>query len=234
VKVVGYIRVSTEEQSREGVSLENQKERIENYAKAKGWNLIKVYSDPGYSGKDLKRPGIQELIQDIREKKFEAVIVYKVDRLTRKQRDLYNLLEGEFETHGVGFVSITETFDTTTATGKAFLGMLGVFNQLERDTISDRTKDALAHKIDKGEPVGHAPIGFHYAGKQLEEEPEKLELVKRVFDLRKKPRGKKRLSYVMIAQKLNEEGLRPIRGKMFYCSTVYHILKNPVYNNAFN
>lgn len=233
MKVAGYVRVSTEEQSREGVSLENQKDRIENYAKAKAWDLIKVYSDPGFSGKDLKRPGIQELIQDLREKKFEAVIVYKVDRLTRKQRDLYNLLEGEFEANGVGFVSITETFDTTTATGKAFLGMLGVFNQLERDTISDRTRDALAHKINKGEPVGCAPIGFQYNDKRLQSDPEKLGIVKRIFNLRKKPKGEKRLSYVMIAQKLNEESLKPIRGKKFYCSTVYHILKNPVYSTCF-
>ena len=125
-RAVGYVRVSTEEQAREGVSLEAQVERIKALAVAKGWDLDGVIQDRGFSGKDLNRPGIQDLINRCKAGEIDVVIVYKVDRLTRNQKHLWHLLEDVLESHDVGFISVSEPFDTTTATGKAFLGMLGV------------------------------------------------------------------------------------------------------------
>ena len=93
---VGYIRVSTEEQVKQGISLANQKAKIEAFATAKGWALTRIYRDEGKSGKSLNRPGIQELLQDAISGQFEIIIVYRVDRLTRKQRDLWYLLEDVF------------------------------------------------------------------------------------------------------------------------------------------
>ena len=129
-RAIGYVRVSTEEQAREGISIEAQKERITALATAKGWNLIKIIEDAGYSGKNLNRPGAKALLDICRKTEVDVVIVYKLDRITRKQKDLWYLLEEIFEANRVDFVSVTEAFDTTTAAGKAFLGMLGVFAQL--------------------------------------------------------------------------------------------------------
>ncbi len=160
ITAIGYVRVSTDEQAKEGISLDAQEDRIRALARAKGWALKDIIRDAGYSGKSLSRPGTKKLIQLCQEKQTSTVVVYKVDRLTRKQKDLWYLLEEVFEKYRVGFISVTESFDTTTAAGKAFLGMLGVFAQLERDLVSERTREALNHKKAKDEWIGRRPTGF--------------------------------------------------------------------------
>lgn len=185
-QAIGYVRVSTEEQAREGVSIDAQEERIQALAAAKGWNLTEIVRDAGYSGKNLERPGIRRLIESCRLRATDIVIVFKVDRLTRKQRDLWHLLEEVFEEYQVGFVSVTEAFDTTTAAGKAFLGMIGTFAQLERDLVSERTREALGHKRSKGEWVGRMPLGFKMnEGGRLDEDPTALKLIARAKRLRR-------------------------------------------------
>jgi len=186
IRAIGYVRVSTEEQAREGVSIEAQEERITAMATAKGWSLVKIIRDAGYSGKNLNRPGAKALLEICQKAEADVVIVYKVDRLTRKQRDLWYLLEDVFEANGVGFMSLSETFDTTTAAGKAFLGMLGTFAQLERDLVSERTREALNHKRTKGEWFGRMPTGFRMdGGGKLEEDPDMLRLIARAKRLRR-------------------------------------------------
>ena len=114
------------------------------------------------------------------------MIVYKVDRITRKQKDLWYLLEEVFEANGVGFVSVTEAFDTTTAAGKAFLGMIGIFAQLERDLVSERTREALGHKKRRGQWIGRRPTGFRINdGGRLEADPDMLRLIARAKRLRR-------------------------------------------------
>ena len=179
-QAVGYIRVTTEEQAREGVSLDAQCERIKALAVAKDWDLTCVIQDRGCSGKDLNRPGVQDLIKRGEAGEIDVVIVYKVDRLTRKQMHLWQFLEDILEPHGVGFISVSEPFDTTTATGKAFLGMLGVLAQLERELIGERTREGLRHKKSNGEWITRVPIGFRMndAG-QLEEDPDGIDQIRR-------------------------------------------------------
>jgi len=186
-RAVGYVRVSTEEQAKHGVSIEAQEERISALAMAKGWNLESMIKDPGFSGKNLNRPGAKALLDICRRAGADVVIVYKVDRITRKQKDLWYLLEEVFEANRVGFVSVTEAFDTTTAAGKAFLGMIGTFAQLERDLVSERTREALNHKRTKGEWVGRKPIGFRMneAGR-LEEDAKELQVIAKAKRLRRK------------------------------------------------
>ena len=157
MKAIGYIRVSTEEQAKEGISLDNQASKIKAYCESQDWELVKVFSDEGSSGKDMRRRGLEKLLLFLEADHVDVVVVYKTDRLTRKQRHLYQLLEDTFESKGIGFKSVTEPFDTTTAMGKGFLGMLGVFAQLEGDLISERTKEALQYKKEKGELVGSSP-----------------------------------------------------------------------------
>ena len=126
-------------------------------AESQGWELLKIYREEGYSGKTKDRPEFKKMIEDIKARGIDVVLVYKVDRLTRKQRVLWEMLEDIFEPQGVGFKSVVEPFDTTTAQGKAFLGMLGVFAQLKWDTISERTKDALNEKKNKREGRSASP-----------------------------------------------------------------------------
>ncbi len=186
INAIGYVRVSTEEQAREGVSITAQEERITALATAKGWNLVSIIKDAGYSGKNLSRPGAESLIGICQRAEVDVVIVFKVDRLTRRQKDLWHLLEDVFYKNQVGFVSVTEAFDSTTAAGTAFLGMIGVFAQLERDLVSERTREALIHKKTKGEWVGRQPTGFRISKSgRLEEDPDKLRLIARAKRLRR-------------------------------------------------
>jgi len=224
VRAVGYVRVSTDEQVAEGISLENQEARVRAYAESQGWELAHLYREEGYSGKIMDRPELQRMLQDLRSGGIGVVLVYKVDRLTRRQKDLWNLLEDVFEPQGVGFKSVVEPFDTTTASGKAFLGMLGVFAQLERDTISERTKDALGLKTRKGEYLGSPPLGYRATGGRLEPVEGELQAVRRALELRGK--GKARLTLRAVAERLNREGYHSKRGGQFHPSTIGYLLQN--------
>jgi len=233
MKAVGYIRVSTEEQAKEGVSLDNQEAKIKAYCESQDWELEKVFSDEGFSGKNMKRQGLRELLSFLEADQVDVVVVYKTDRLTRKQRHLYQLLEDTFEQKGIGFKSVTEPFDTTTAMGKGFLGMLGVFAQLEGDLISERTKEALRYKKEKGEPVGSPPLGFEAIKNKLKKNDDELEIVAEIFKLNNNHRGKNRLSLREIAKRLNSVGFRTKKNKEFSHKTVSYILSNPVYSRLF-
>lgn len=197
-RIVGYVRVSTEEQASEGLSLDHQEGRIRAYAESQGWELLKIYREEGFSGKTKDRPELKNMIKDIEAGEIDCVLVYKVDRLTRRQKDLWEMLEDVFEPQGVGFKSVVEPFDTTTAQGKAFLGMLGVFAQLERDTISERTKDALTEKKNKREWVGRPPLGFRLNGQGLIEDPETMDRIKKA-----KRYHRQGLSYRAISDRLS-------------------------------
>lgn len=233
MKAVGYIRVSTEEQAKEGISLDNQASKIKAYCESQDWELVKVFSDEGSSGKNIKREGLKNLLFFLEVDHVDVVVVYKTDRLTRKQRHLYQLLEDTFEEKGIGFKSVTEPFDTTTAMGKGFLGMLGVFAQLEGDLISERTKEALRYKKEKGELVGSPPLGFEAIKKELKKNDDELEIVTEIFKLNNNHRGKNKLSLREIAKKLNSSGFRTKKKKDFSHKTISYILSNPVYSSLF-
>ncbi len=223
MRAVGYIRVSTTEQAEEGISLDNQRKRIGAFCVAKDWDLINVYEDAGKSGKDLNRDGIQELIANCSKDTFDAVVVYKVDRITRRQRDLWHLIDDVFEANDVGFVSVNEPFDTTSAIGKACLGMIGVFAQLEREIAAERTRDALKYKKENGEYIGGVPLGYDAVDGELKENDE-LATVKYAKKLRREG-----YSYSHIADRLNVEGRQTKRGGRWHKSTVSYLLKNKLY-----
>jgi len=183
--VVGYIRVSTEEQAREGVSLQAQEESIRAMAVSQNWEIAEVYCDQ-FTGTTLKRPSFIRLVQDIEDGRVGMVLVYKLDRLGRSQRLILQILDDVFEANDVTFKSVTEPFETSSAMGKAFLGMLAVFAQLERDTISERTKHALIHKKNQGKHCGRVPYGFQLdADKRLERDPEQQRTIAKIKRLRR-------------------------------------------------
>ena len=186
MKAVGYIRASTEDQAREGVSLDNQRERIRNFCSAKEWTLDKIISDAGYSAKDLNRPGIQDVIKLARKKAFDVLVICKLDRMTRNIRDLGYLTQDVFEAQEVAFSSIADNFDTTTANGKLVLNILGSVAQWERDIIAERTKEVLAHKKNKGEWTGRIPYGFLIGDNGvLKENPDEIKSIQKAKRMKK-------------------------------------------------
>jgi site-specific DNA recombinase len=225
VKAVGYIRVSTEDQAREGVSLDNQRHRIELFCAAKEWELDHIYSDEGKTGSNLNREGVQELISDCEAHKVDVVVIYKLDRLTRKVRDLGYLID-LFEKCGVAFSSVTDNFDTTTASGKLILNILGSVAQWERDIISERTRDALAHKKDQREIYSPVPQGFDLSESgELVENGAELSVIKRIKRLRSEG-----FSYWKIARRLNQAGITTKRGARWYPASVRYVEQNTLYS----
>lgn len=179
-----YIRVSTIDQANEGYSLDVQRERLTAYCKAQGWDDITVYMDDGETGTGMERPALKRMIRHIEEKKIKGVVVLKLDRLSRKQKDVLYLLEEIFEKNGVFFKSATEPFDTTSALGKAMIGVLAVFAQLERDMIVERTTSGKLQRIRGGKwPGGHAPFGYKWIDGEddLEIVPDEADTVREIF-----------------------------------------------------
>lgn len=149
-KAAIYIRVSTQEQATEGYSIQAQTDRLIKYVEAKDFILYKKYIDAGYSASKLERPAMQDLIQDVQSKKVDVVIVYKLDRLSRSQKDTMYLIEDIFRPNDVELISMQESFDTSTAFGSATVGMLSVFAQLERKSISERMITGRVERAKKG------------------------------------------------------------------------------------
>ncbi len=180
-----YIRVSTQEQAKEGYSIGEQKERLEKYCEAHDWIVYKVYTDPGFSGGSTDRPGLQQLIRDVERKRVDKVLVYKLDRLSRSQKDTLFLIEDVFLKNGVDFVSMTENFDTSTPFGRAMIGILSVFAQLEREQIKERMQIGLDARAKEGyfHGGGFEPIGYDYIdGELVINEYEALQ-IRKIYDL---------------------------------------------------
>ena len=164
LRVALYIRVSTQEQAKEGYSIGEQEKRLRSYCEAMQWDIFKVYIDPGYSGGDTNRPGLIDLMRDVRAGLIDKVVVYKLDRLSRSQKDTLILIEDVFLTNNVDFVSMSESFDTATPVGRAVLGLLAVFAQLERDQIRERMGMGKEARAKEGKWGGgpSEPIGYNY------------------------------------------------------------------------
>lgn len=181
-----YARVSTDMQV-EGYSIDAQKELLVNFAKSKEYSSYKFYIDGGYSGKDLNRPAIQELMRDVENHEIDTVIVFKLDRISRSQRDTLYLIEEVFNKYNVGFISVRENFDTTSPFGKAMIGILSVFAQLERETILERTRLGLRKRAEAGlwRGGGKIPFPYDYDEKKgiLVPNPEKVELLNKMITL---------------------------------------------------
>jgi len=181
--VVGYVRVSTAKQASEGQSIEAQEDRIKIYAKANGLHIDKIYRENGVSGKDTNRPALGRLLTDL--DTIAAVIVYKLDRISRSVVDLYRLID-DFERRGVAFKSVCEGVDTQSAVGRFMMAVLASLAQMERELIGERTKDTLAHKKEKGEHCGRVPYGYRAieAG-SLVRDPEQQRVIARIKRLRR-------------------------------------------------
>ena len=160
---------------------------LQAYCTSKEISEYEMYIDGGYTGSNLERPEIQRLMEDVKDKRIDCVIVYKLDRISRSQRDTLYLIEEVFNPNGIGFISIKENFDTTTPFGKAMIGILSVFAQLERETIYERTRMGMKERVKAGFWMGggNLPFGYDYDRNTgcLVPIPDKAEIIRQVYKM---------------------------------------------------
>jgi site-specific DNA recombinase len=217
-RTVAYVRVSTEDQAVNGVSLDAQEARIAAYCVAMGWDVSEVIRDAGASAKSLQRPGMSAIMAGIRDRSIGRVIVLKLDRLTRSVRDLADLLE-LFEKTDAALCSLTESLDTSTASGRLMLNLLASVSQWEREAIAERTSSALAHKRQTGRVYGPVPFGYRREGTQLVTEPAEQEALKHAQQM-----VANGVSYREVARLLDDSGIRPHRSGSWNWSSVRSML----------
>ena len=181
MNIAGYARVSSEGQL-DGYSIPQQKDIIENYCKIKEWNLVKIYVDGGFTGANTDRPALQDLIEHL--DCYDLVLVYKLDRLSRSQRDTLDLVD-KFAEHNVKFASIQENFDTSTPLGMAMLGILSVFAQLERENIKERMSLGRRGRTKKGlwRAGSNPPTGYDYIDGHLVIREDEAVQIRKIFEL---------------------------------------------------
>jgi site-specific DNA recombinase len=219
---IGYVRVSTEDQAKEGVSLDNQKSKIKAYCQLKDLELREVIEDAGISAKNLRRPGVQKLLKLARRREVDAVVVYKLDRIFRSTVDALETTKA-FDKWGVSFHSIEETLDTRSAMGRFFFTLTAALAEMERRLIGERTKAALAHKRSRDEKTGgDIPLGYDLTPQGIliknDAEQRVIRAIKRLHHHGFSLRG--------ICSELEREGYKTKRGNAkWHPETVAHIIK---------
>jgi DNA invertase Pin-like site-specific DNA recombinase len=207
MRVVGYVRVSTDEQAANGAGLEAQRSAISAECDRRGWQLVELIEDAGFSAKNLKRPGVQRALQALRKKEAEGLVVAKLDRLSRSMIDFTGVM-GTAQKEGWALVALDCAVDTTTPAGEAMANVLATFAQFERRLISQRTREALAVKKAQGVRIGRPAV-----------------VAAAVISLIQQQRGDGQ-SYAGIASGLNENGVPTAQGgRRWYAATVRDVLR---------
>jgi DNA invertase Pin-like site-specific DNA recombinase len=227
VRVALYTRVSTEDQAKEGFSLDAQLDRLRFYAKAQGWDVAGEYVDEGHSGRTTKRPQYTRMMEE--RAKWDTLLVLKMDRIHRNSRNFMAMMD-DLRKGQQEFASVTESLDTSTAMGRFVMDIIQRIAQLESDQIGERTYVGMEQKAktragNLGKP---APFGYAYGSAgALEPVQSEVTTVRNIFTMYLQ--GAKRHD---IAQKLNETGLRTRAGKPWTRWNVAQILGNPTYAGA--
>ena len=233
-KVAIYCRVSTVEQAEEGYSIDEQRRRNIEYCEKEGHEVFKVYEDRGISGKNISgRPGLKDLLQDANAGKFDLVIVWKLNRISRKLIDILNIVD-TLDKNNIAFRSLTESFETETPAGKLQLNIMGAIGEFERGTIAENVKMGMIARAREGKWNGGKVLGYDIVevpseGKKRKEtklvvnEKESM-TVRRIFELYSEGHG-----YKATVNRVNKEGHKSKRGNNFSTATIKEILKNPVY-----
>ena len=208
MKAIGYIRVSTEDQAREGVSLKNQRAKIQAYAQLKDLDLLDIIEDAGISAKNLNRPGAQEVLRLAKAGAIDAVIVFKLDRMFRSTVDALETTR-HFDKWGIAFHSINENLDTKSAMGKFFFTLTAAIAEMERGIVSERTKAALQHKRSIGEKTGgDVPFGYQANNGNLTEDRQEQRIIKLINKLKAAGNSLREIGY-----ELRKRGYKSKTGK---------------------
>ena len=224
-----YVRVSTEEQAAEGYSIGAQKEMLQDYCIVEGWEVAGVYEDDGYSGRSVKRPAYQRMMSEM--DSWDVLLVIKMDRIHRNSRNFMNMME-VLSKHGKMFVSQSEALDTTNALGRFVVDMIQRLAQLESEQIGERTYMGMREKaetLDKAEEgkrtMGFTPpFGYRLENGGLEEEPDELPIVSRMFSEYLSGSSMDEISW-----SLGREGILTRRGNPWNKRNMSTVLHNPVY-----
>lgn len=224
IRAAIYTRVSTQEQARDGYSIGEQIERVTKYCDVMQWKVVRVYTDAGFSGANTERPGLQSLIEDVKSGNVNKIVVYKLDRLSRSQLDTLYLIEKVFLANAADFVSISENFDTGSPFGKAMIGILAVFAQLEREQIKERLIMGKDARVKEGKWTGGiTPFGYDYIdGKLVINEFEAMQ-VKEMFS-----EFVSGVSLHQIEQNFKNKGYQ-MRNGNFALWSIRYMLVNKVY-----
>lgn len=231
-RVFIYVRVSTTLQVEEGYSLVEQEERLKKYCEAMEWEVVEVFKDGGYSGANLERPAMQDMIRKIEKGQADIVLVDKLDRLSRSQFDILYMINKIFNVNNVAFVSRAEAFDTSTPFGRAMVGILAVFAELERERIKERMKEGKVGRAKEGkyQGGGFVPIGYDYdseSGALVINEYEAMQ-VREVFDL-----FNSRVPVYQIMLQMNEKGYKTKHGEWGE-KTIRSVVANKTYIGKIN
>ena len=216
-KAIGYVRVSTEGQATEGVSLEAQRAKIAAWCAVNDYELVAIFEDAGLSGARMdRREGLRMALQAAG--KGVALVTYSISRLARSTRDMLTIAD-QLERKGADLVSLTEKIDTTTAAGKMVFRLLSVMAEFERDLIAERTKGALAHKKATGQVYAPTPFGFEAIEGRLVEVKREAAIVADILRMRESGS-----SLAAIADDLNARGIEGKRGGRWFPSTVRYLV----------
>ena len=229
MKTAVYVRVSTEEQAKEGFSIKAQQQKLKDFTKIKDWELHDLYIDDGKSGKNITgRPEMNRLITDIMKGKVKNVLVFKLDRLTRSTKDLIMLMD-LFKEHDCGFNSLSESIDTTTASGRMFLKILGIFAEFERENLIERITVAMEKKVNEGYTIASYIVPYAYqrekGNRNITINEEEAKIVKEIYNLYLK----KHKSLNAIARELNLRKIKSNTNSDWSASSIKYILSNPLY-----
>ncbi|MDF2605890.1 MAG: Resolvase domain protein [Bacillales bacterium] len=223
MRVAIYRRVSTDIQAEKGFSLEAQKLKLEQFASSQDWTIVADYCDDGYSAKSLERPAIQKLITDVKKREFDVVLILRLDRLVRSVVNLHELLN-LFEKYDVKFKSSTETYDTTTPSGKMFITLVASLAQFERETTALRVFETMHQRAKQGIfNGGKTPIGYKRTEEGYVIDEEEAKIVKLIFELYETK------GVMGIVKELNKKGYTHRNDNYFTDYNVNYILNNPVY-----
>lgn len=223
MRCVTYRRVSTDRQSEEGFSLAAQETRLTAFIESQGWKHADDYLDDGFSAKNIERPAMQRLLEDIKKDKFDIVLVYRLDRLVRSVVDLHNLLK-IFEDHRVNFRSATESFDTTTASGRMFITFIATLAEWERNNLAERVRFGSSKKAESGQRVTPMRVfGYDLVDKELVINPKEAKWVRYAFE------NYKTVGYHTIAKKMNAAGMTTTKGNPWRAEKISYMLENIVY-----
>ncbi|MDA1354431.1 MAG: recombinase family protein [bacterium] len=219
-----YIRVSTDRQAKEGDSLEEQESELKKFCEYRGFKIHKVFIERGKSGGNTNRPEYQKLVKDIEAGKINAVVVKKLDRLSRSLMDFEQLMI-KLQEQDVGFISLRENFDTTTAMGKAMLRVALVFAQLEREQTAERIKDVFAWRAEQGlYNGGTRPFGYDSVSSELIPHKQEKKILQFMFESFIKTK-----STTIVANECNSMGFRNRNGALWDKRQLHKILNHPVY-----
>lgn len=223
VRVAVYTRVSTEDQAKEGFSLAAQEERLRAYCQARGWEIADLYRDDGHSGRNIRRPAYQKMMEE--RESWDTILVLKMDRIHRNSRHFMEMME-ELGEAGKDFVSATESLDTTTAMGRFVMDIIQRIAQLESEQIGERVYVGMSQKAKTGPGVlgFPAPLGYDVVEGTLRVNPQEASVVREIFEL-----ARAGSTMEAIATELNRKEVRTKRLRPWTGVKIYRILHNPVY-----